>query len=260
MIVREHINRKITGRDKVTGSSLNKDANYCIVDWERYHDVNRTYEKTLDSLRILFREGKIRIPETRIYMEEDSVVFRRLRRPFGGLSNKAKGYQLSVNGIIAPTAEALFQACRYTSDPEKQGQVLTGKSVYEDEDSEKFPKFPPSSCRDDWFLIREKVMYWCLKVKLIQHPETFGRLLLSTGNRYIVNHNPESDTFWGVVRHDSQPGLYEGENHLGILLMKLRDELVSTGENIMVAEPPDVPEFYILGKVPETISGKFDKS
>lgn len=174
------------------------------------------------------------------------------------MSNKAKGYPLTVNGIIAPTAEALFHACRYTSDPAKQRQVLTGESVNEDEDREKFPHFPSSYGRDDWFLIREKVMYWCLKVKLIQHPETFGKLLLSTGNRNIVNHNPESDPFWGVVSHDSQPGLYEGENHLGILLMKLRDELISTGENIMVADPPDVPEFYILGEMPEILSGKFD--
>lgn len=45
-------------------------------------------------------------------------------------------------------------------------------------------------------------------------------LLLSTGNEEIYEGNEWGDRFWGV----SPPGSLEGENHLGRILMKLRED------------------------------------
>ena len=51
--------------------------------------------------------------------------------------------------------------------------------------------------RSDWDEVRVQIMRWCLRVKLAQHWETFGELLLSTGERPIVEESSR-DPFWGA--------------------------------------------------------------
>ena len=51
--------------------------------------------------------------------------------------------------------------------------------------------------RPDWDEVRVEVMRWYLHVKLVQHWEKFGNLLLSTGNRPIVEESGR-DQFWGA--------------------------------------------------------------
>ena len=51
--------------------------------------------------------------QTRAYDRRASIVFRMTREAFGGLSNMAGGYPVRVNGILVPSAEALYQACRF---------------------------------------------------------------------------------------------------------------------------------------------------
>ena len=53
------------------------------------------------------------------------------------------------------------------------------------------------------------------------------------------------DTYWGKVRGDD--GLV-GENHLGKLLMKLRDELLGEcNEHLRVVSPPEQLNLRFLG-------------
>lgn len=70
--------------------------------------------------------------------------------------------------------------------------------------------------------VRYQVMAEVLRAKFTAHPER-TRLLLSTGNSYLVEGNTWHDTHWGVCycrTHQAQ-----GQNHLGRLLMELREEL-----------------------------------
>lgn len=70
--------------------------------------------------------------------------------------------------------------------------------------------------RSDWPYIRLEVMRDLLRQRFAD-PER-ARRLLATGDAELVHGNPWRDTFWGVWQ-----GV--GENHLGRLLMALRDEL-----------------------------------
>ncbi len=70
--------------------------------------------------------------------------------------------------------------------------------------------------RPDWEEIKEDVMYACLKSKFSD--PFLRRKLLATGHKILEEGNWWKDTFWGVYKG-------EGENHLGKLLMKLREEL-----------------------------------
>ena len=62
--------------------------------------------------------------QVRTYERSRSVVFRKTREEFGGLSNMASGFPLEINGLRVLTSEALYQACRFPHLPEVQKQIL----------------------------------------------------------------------------------------------------------------------------------------
>lgn len=71
--------------------------------------------------------------------------------------------------------------------------------------------------RPDWELVKLPVMEDLLKRKFA-HADLRERLQL-TAPRMLIEGNTWGDTFWGVCN-----GV--GENHLGKLLMKIRDEVM----------------------------------
>ena len=76
----------------------------------------------------------------------------------------------------------------------------------------------------------------------------FGNLLRSTevNKIYEIETRTVKNPFWGVV--PDKDG-FRGENRLGELLMKLRDELIdSDNESLMVVEPPSHLGLKFLGE------------
>ena len=74
--------------------------------------------------------------------------------------------------------------------------------------------------REDWEDVKLLVMEYCLIKKFNQEP--FKTKLIETGNQNIQEGNRWSDQFWGV---DLKSNPNKGENHLGRLIMKIRDKL-----------------------------------
>ena len=117
---------------------------------------------------------------------------------------------IEFEGQRYPTVEHAFQAAK-TSDPKLRKRIReagtpgTAKAL-----GRKVP------LRQDWERVKLDVMLGFLRKK-------FGHsmlrdLLLGTGTAKLVEGNTWNDTFWGVV--DGR-----GRNHLGRLLMQVRDEL-----------------------------------
>jgi len=73
--------------------------------------------------------------------------------------------------------------------------------------------------RDDWQAVRLDVMGMVIREKFRQHPELAERLR-QTGRKSIVATHSSRDTYWGVNSYTLQ-----GENNLGKILMKVREEL-----------------------------------
>lgn len=69
----------------------------------------------------------------------------------------------------------------------------------------------------EWESIKDDVMYAVCKAKFQQNPELL-RKLLETGNAELIEGNTWGDKVWGVCQG-------EGENRLGKILMRIRDEL-----------------------------------
>jgi hypothetical protein len=112
--------------------------------------------------------------------------------------------------------------------------------------------------RSDWDAERVNIMRWCLRVKLIQHWEKFGDLLLLTRDQPIVEESYR-DPFWGAKPIDSETLC--GANILGQLLVELREQLRDPdAHRLWLVEPPPLPQFLLLGRQIGTIEGSKPKS
>ena len=189
-----------------------------------------------------------RASQVRTYDRVASVVFLKTNERFGGLSNMAPGFPLRVNGVRIRTSEALYQACRFPHLPDVQRKIIDERSPMTAKmRSKPFRK----DSRPDWDAVRVKIMRWCLRVKLAQNWREFGRLLLATGDRPIVEQSRKDD-FWGAKVAEN--GSLVGMNVLGRLLMELRQQLKGDGaESLRLIEPLEIPEFLLFRQSIEAI-------
>lgn len=117
---------------------------------------------------------------------------------------------IEYNGLTYRNNEAAFQA----------------QKVLDEKEREQFTELPPNlakrlgrkvKLRKDWDDVKVDIMKDICRTKFETHPSLMDRLL-TTGDRKLIEGNDWNDTFWGV---DDENG---GENHLGIILMELREE------------------------------------
>ncbi len=116
---------------------------------------------------------------------------------------------IPYEGLVYPTSEHAYQAAKTTDLFERKciqaaatpGQAKKlGRSI---------------TLRPDWDIIKLDVMREILNIKFGTLP--FKASLLSTDNEELVEGNTWNDTYWGKCN-----GV--GDNHLGRLLMEIRDE------------------------------------
>ena len=77
--------------------------------------------------------------------------------------------------------------------------------------------------RKDWEQVKDKVMYDVCYAKFTQDLDLKAKLL-ATGDRELVEGNTHGDRCWGMT-YSKKYNMWIGENRLGIVLMKLRDDL-----------------------------------
>lgn len=116
-----------------------------------------------------------------------------------------------LDGVEYPTVEHAYQAAKSLSAAERE-QVRTQPSPGA---TKRYAK--KLTCRKNWNEVKIGVMEALLRQKFAL-PD-FRAALIATGDAYIEETNSWHDTFWGVC-----DGV--GENHLGKLIMKIRDEKV----------------------------------
>jgi hypothetical protein len=97
--------------------------------------------------------------------------------------------------------------------------------------------------RDDWEQIKDTVMYKAVKAKFLQHAD-MKLVLLNTGSSPIIEHT-SNDNYWA----DGGDG--SGKNMLGIILMRVRDELRLISADPDLIFPPwiafpsvDLPDMF----------------
>jgi ribA/ribD-fused uncharacterized protein len=183
----------------------------------------------------------------RIYNSSEVIAFKSTKEEFGGLSNMAPGYSIRVNDVIIPSAEALYQACRFALFPHIQEEIINQNSPMT---AKMISRKYTNHTRQDWEEIKYTVMYWVLKVKLSQNFDKFSNVLKKTNNKAIVELS-NKDKDWAVV-FDGNNTL-KGKNALGRLLMQLRSEFVFENHSIACVSPPNINGFMLYGSEVETV-------
>ena len=118
-----------------------------------------------------------------------------------------------VDGISYTNAEAAFQAQKCADAIDKS--AFAGLAAVKAKRMGRQVKLRP-----DWDAVRVGIMEEVVRAKFSQDTVLAMRLL-ATGSMPLEEGNDWGDTFWGV---DIRTG--KGENNLGKILMKIRDELV----------------------------------
>lgn len=131
----------------------------------------------------------------------------KFRGPYWFLSNF---YPITVNEF--PSVEHFYQASKFL-DPEIREQIKAAKTSG---DAKRIAEENRTKVREGWDDLKETIM-WSALVKKFKDRE-LARKLLDTHDHEIVRENDWDDTFWGTVNG-------EGDNILGKMLMKIREEL-----------------------------------
>lgn len=139
----------------------------------------------------------------------NTVIIDSFRGEYYFLSNFFEA-PVEYEGITYRNNEAAFQAAK----------------VIDKKLREEFSNFNPSeakrkgrrvSLRPDWEQVKTQVMYEICLAKFTQNPELKTKLL-ETGDNKLEEGNTWGDKIWGTVNG-------EGENRLGKILMKIREDL-----------------------------------
>lgn len=112
-------------------------------------------------------------------------------------------------GVQYPSVEHAYQAHKTTNYEER---VLISKLPTAGA-AKKYSH--TMDVRPEWKSIRLGIMEGLLRQKFSQ--PSFKRRLLDTGSKELLEGNTWNDTFWGICDG-------KGSNHLGKLLMKIREE------------------------------------
>ena len=172
---------------------------------------------------------------------------RRIRNWFSNMRRLDK--PLIYMGLVFWYVENFFQAMK-TTDPEMQAMIAALDSPYDAKQAGKQVKLRPGWKEK----IQLRVMEFALRHKF-QPGTSWHRMLMATGDTELIEWNDWGDTYWGK---DIDTG--EGENHLGRLLMMLRDEYRRLG----TSAADTIVKVFIGGSIgiqslPSSVTARIDR-
>jgi len=134
--------------------------------------------------------------------------------------------EITHEGIVYPTNEHYYVAMKInepqyiTIDGELKNLDIKRSRVYVSKiktagDVKRLGR--KLKVRDDWDDVKLSVMEYGVRQKFNKH-EDLKNMLLDTGDEELIEGNWWGDTYWGVCNG-------KGENHLGKILMRVREEI-----------------------------------
>jgi ribA/ribD-fused uncharacterized protein len=130
--------------------------------------------------------------------------------PYRFLSNFYPA-EVEFEGMRYPSVEHAYQSAK-TLDLETRKKIA---ALANPGDAKRMGR--AQQVRADWEQVKFDVMEKCVRYKFTHHPELKEKLL-ATGDAYLEEGNTWGDRIWGVYQG-------QGENRLGKILMKVRQEL-----------------------------------
>ncbi|MCM1982789.1 NADAR family protein [Lyngbya confervoides] len=142
-----------------------------------------------------------------------TIRFYKVEDPYGCFSNFSP-HPIVVEGVHWPTSEHYYQAQKFVGTPHADRCEIIRQAATPEE-AAALGRDPQVSVRPDWDEVKRDVMYRAVQTKFSEHAQ-IRSVLLDTGDEQIVEDSPR-DWFWGWGAD------HQGENHLGKILMEVRD-------------------------------------
>lgn len=125
-------------------------------------------------------------------------------------------FKVEYNGYIYSSAEEAYQAAKFDGFAPNVAEAI--RSSFSAHEAQKIARENKLFQRTDWDEIKLHIMEEILRAKVRQNPYVLKKLI-QTQNYTIVEDSPKDNYWgWGLNR--------EGENMLGKLWMKIRDEII----------------------------------
>lgn len=127
-------------------------------------------------------------------------------------------FQSSVTwqGLTYQNNEAAFQSAKTLNENARRSFTVLDPSTAKSRGRKVL-------LRDDWESVKYGIMYEICKAKFTQNAD-LKKKLLNTGDVYLEEGNTWHDNIWGNCHCDKCKDI-AGQNHLGKILMKIREEL-----------------------------------
>lgn len=124
--------------------------------------------------------------------------------------------EVTYNGLSYKNSEAAFHAQKTLDETEREKFINLNPSA-----SKKLGR--KIALRDDWEVVKTKIMYEICYAKFSQNQDLKNKLL-ATGDEYLEEGTYWHDNYWGNCYCEKCKDI-KGKNKLGIILMKIREEL-----------------------------------
>ncbi len=150
----------------------------------------------------------------------DSIVSQNEISDFRGAYDFLSNFypiEMEMEGATYPTIEHAFQAAKSLDFAERRAVKNTKTAGEAKRMGRKINR------RSDWFDVSLVIMEDLVRQKFTRYPELKSNLL-ETGEATLIEGNNWNDRFYGCV-YDTHRNEWVGENHLGKILMKVREEL-----------------------------------
>ena len=151
------------------------------------------------------------------------IKFYSPQNEYGCFSNFSR-HPIKIEGKKYSTVEHYFQSQKFAGT-KYESPIIKASTPAQ---AAKMGRDRKRPLRKDWESVKEDIMYKALQSKFYLHLQP-KELLLSTGDATIIEDSP-TDYYWGCGAKGT------GKNRLGVLLMRLRDELRKEREALEMAE------------------------
>lgn len=144
-------------------------------------------------------------------MDEVIGFYPREFYPFDNFSS----FKVEWNEYLFASVEEAYQAASFMGSDEELVEKI--KKSHSADEAQRIAYANRDKRREDWDDVKISIMEELLRLKIEQNPYV-KKKLLQTGDYMIVEDSPKDD-FWGWGPNRN------GQNNLGKLWMKLREEL-----------------------------------
>lgn len=155
-------------------------------------------------------------PNLKFRLDPNAIYFYDVGKPYYEFTNFYAA-NIVIDGRSYPTTEHYFQANKF-KDPNIFNIIVSQPNASAAlKEARKYDGYK----RQDWERVKDMIMWKALHAKFTQHPN-LKTLLLRTGTTHLYEGS-YVDNYWGTGADGT------GQNKLGRLLMKLRNDINSGG-------------------------------